>query len=1112
MINAQQTLQTNDFKIGMFGNPGKLHTVAGCAVPVPYDTKYDTGNTLPGNNTTCLNVFSDDGFNMWSYSPSLYTSEQEIKNILTLSQLFDMKVHLGALLYYKPIIDGNGNQTNSGSNVYDNCESSYPGNAITSCQYPVIKNCYRPNYDNYINNIYTNSLYKDIIWGHHIAEEPSYLHINQISNDCSGYNTSIPSNFKEAEVPPSFVKLASDHFKLKLSQAGVTHQKMEIMPANHGKSINDNTIDAETGALASQPNYFNPQDHIKLLNKNDKRDVFFEGSYVSPLGSNWYTQKYNDIFTNGWHILGFLKTIDYAKNYTSEIHDVLTIEAREDSYGQLLSPELHSDATVKNANLLWFQAYSSIIHGAKGIWFFGYNYSYRTCEKVTMLVTNGIPMDTIIAKVRSYYPGNTSMNSITNAQINCNSTSIVTHTVTIVDLVRRATEELLNAIPNQFDRKYFSPYYQNYVSNLAKELAYLKKKDILSTDPSTILYTKTDEADPNCIVPYVTSTNTNYIKTALIAKYGSTFGIPNIPTANYGDLNTEHYGLRYTIRTNGTETYMIISNPLNLPVNVGLNFSSIANPIIKNSTGVEVLFATYANSNPTTTTYKAYINSGTNYRNSTIDLTAMTVGSKYTINYTGNKQLSLSFGPYDVQVLKFISNPLPNYENGWTNTWSNFGSDVIGEHIIKPNDLVYTGDFDGGGDDEILIVNTGASTDKMSMLKFNNGTWTLKWTNTSYSYEHGMFAFRANLIVGDYDGDGDDDLLGNMPLPSGWTTLFRYNNSTNDWNWDWSDNGVSTHPIHLYKGKMYAVDFTGDGKDEILGCDLNTNGFTKEIRWDAASNNFILQGWSDVAGHAIRSYRTNLLPGDYESGGGTELLGLSSWGTLFNYKNGDWNWAWSTGSTGSLGGWTYPLASTDKIVVGDLDGSVDGYQKKDEILFLQTGPSASYATSLDFTYTPTQWNWHWSTNGNPQFIDDWPLGDNGGADTKYYLVRPIASEPKQILAFRNYGCNNSYFASMYKRNNIYANYRDQNKKEEEVTADNSILIFPNPANETVSIKINSEIQSNNISIYDSQGRLIIELLNQKNELSIDLSGFKKGVYIVKVNNITISSIKKLIIQ
>lgn len=452
------------------------------------------------------------------------------------------------------------------------------------------------------------------------------------------------------------------------------------------------------------------------------------------------------------------KAIDYAKQF-SEVQDVITLE-----YYNYTNPSdiYHSDSNILNANWLWFQAYTSIIHGAKGVWFWGLNYAWNNSEA----------------------PGGVAPTNWSNPNI------------------------------NRYDRSYFPANYKNFAGHLTKELGFLTKKNILSSDDNSVIYTKTDQADVNCIVPTIPPIGPSYITQGLQAAYGNNWA----SITGLSEKNSENYGLRYTIRTNGSEVFMIISNPLNISLhNVQLNFSNTANLIIQNSTGVEVLFDNNASA-VNNSNYKLN-------RNSTIDLTNLTVGSKHTINYAGNKQLFLSFGPMDVKVLKFVTGAIPDCNNGWDMVYTNNGSGHIGGHFVEGNHLFYPGDFDGDGAEELLCVDYNASSngDWMTIVKYNatSGGWDWKWSNNGNS-SLGIYPYRHMLIVGDFNGDGKDDLLGNDP--TGWTTLFTYDPVTNVWNWAWSDYGNTSHQMWIYKNKMYPGDFNGDGKDELIAFDTDPGG------------------------------------------------------------------------------------------------------------------------------------------------------------------------------------------------------------------------------------------------------------------------------------------------
>lgn len=1019
---AQQTPSINNFKIGVFGGSQiKTQNNSGCVTPVTWVTDVN------GDKTSIFNVLSNDGFNIYQcYTPNEWHSFDFVKNYLSLANANGLKVEVSFKEFYKPAVDASNNYLGYGTNEYGNC-----GIILPSCDNPFNNNQFRPNYNEFISTIGSQSPYKDIIWGYHITEEASYEHSYNFSNNCSGNQWGNPSYFKNVELPPTNVISAIDHFKTSLQGYNINNKKMVVMEANHGQNINANTIDYQ--------GVYNPQQYIQLLNPNDKRDVYFEGSYTQFPSTAWINQIYGDeligsgmFSTSNFHYLGGIKSIDYAKKYSSEVHKIITLEDYQYPQGK---NHYHSNLNIMNGNWLWFQAYTSIIHGAKGIWFWGLDEAWENSE-----ITNG---------------SNTIWGGV---------------------------------LPNRYEKTYFPNNYKNFASHLANELRFLVNKNIISTDPQTIVCSKTDSEDPNCIVP----PSSNYI-----------------PSFLPDEKKSEKYGLRYTIRTNGSETWMIISNPLNIALtDVNLNFSSSTNQIIQNSSGVEIYFDN--NSNPVTDgQYK--IN-----RNSNIDLINSTVVNKHSINFNGNKQLLLSFGPLDVKVIKF-NGTNTHYNNSWANVWSNFGCGTIDGHTVNNPDRFYIGDFDGGGDEELLCVqNTNGNGDWITILKYDslNSKWLWIWSNYGNSASgNGIYPYRKNFVVGDYDGDGKDELLGNDLTPGGWTTLFKFVNG--NWQWSWSDYGNSSHALRPYKDKLYAGDFNGDGKDDVLGCCLLYGGWSTIFEWNG--NDFVWGYWSDFGNqnHPLYPYRTNLLLGDYDGDNKTDVLGFNSWSTYFTFGPYDWNWTWSTNGSNSFSGWSYPLSVGDVVLSGNIDNDA-----KDELMFLQNSQNAAWATTMDLFFKKGNYSFKWNWSGNPTspnvpFIDDWSITPPSGAnDTRYYFIKAKATEPKYLLAMRHQGCG--YLVNMYKTSNPASNYKtilggasDANKI---LTNDNSISIYPNPAKDEVTVKFTEKNLDNTITIMDIQGKVVLKLVNQNNqEVKIDTRTFKQGVYFVKVkNNINFTAYKLII--
>lgn len=588
-IVYSQQLETNKFKIGIFGGTRVktyYNSSIGCDVPYETPTHYSSIYN-EWYNTSPMNVLSKDGFNIiMTYEPTDWTRESTLTAVLKLANANDngipnngLKVELGMNNYYRPLVI-KGIYQGTGDNKYTNCNQIEPNSL---CEFPALTT-WRPNYDHYITTVYNQSPYKDIIWGYHLTEEAAFCHPKHFRSDCLGHDEfslsqpvcgDVDGDFAYVEVPPVNVAEAIDHVNsFGLKNSLFENHKTVIMEAQHNHAVLANTVDIEGG--------YNPQEYLQLINSADDRHVYFEGSYCNFPASNntWFYQSYNNIDQNGAHYLAGFKSLDYARTFTNQVHKVINIGGTlvgndpQNTEHLYFWQNYHTDQDVPNGNWLWFQAYTSIIHGVEGIWFWGLGTSWNIGES--------------------------------NWEF--------------------STDE------DRFHEEKFPENYLGFTSHLAQELRFLVEKDVISTDVNTIIASKTDHADVNCIVPPA-STYLNPIE----------HPYPELMGQHY----SENYGLRYTIRSNGDDTYMIIVNPLNIVVSTTLNFSCVANLQIQNSTGVNVLFDDNQYS-PSSQNYKTD-------RNSNIDWNAGAVGDQYYLAYSSDKELQLEFGPLDVKVLKFIS-------------------------------------------------------------------------------------------------------------------------------------------------------------------------------------------------------------------------------------------------------------------------------------------------------------------------------------------------------------------------------------------------------------------------------------------------------------------------
>lgn len=84
----------------------------------------------------------------------------------------------------------------------------------------------------------------------------------------------------------------------------------------------------------------------------------------------------------------------------------------------------------------------------------------------------------------------------------------------------------------------------------------------------------------------------------------------------------------------------------------------------------------------------------------------------------------------------------------------------------------------------------------------------------------------------------------------------------------------------------------------------------------------------------------------------------------------------------------------------------------------------------------------------------------------------------------------------------------------EIIIPNNITIYPNPANNKTTLKVEGLTEKADVIIYDINGRKLKKytMNANQNDLEIDVSGFAKGIYQIKLTTQSYSISKKLIIQ
>ncbi len=443
-----------------------------------------------------------------------------------------------------------------------------------------------------------------------------------------------------------------------------------------------------------------------------------------------------------------------------------------------------------------------------------------------------------------------------------------------------------------------------------------------------------------------------------------------------------------------------------------------------------------------------------------------------------------------------------NYEDGWQKQWMNKSSNEsitgkIGGHTFNDNDIFYSGDFDGDRTQEMLIVSyAGSSNDYMDVVKYINGEWISLWSNNGSS-SPGIYPYRNNLIVGDFDGDGKDEILGN----DNWTTLFKFSN--NNWQWAWSDYGNTSHPMYPYKIKLYAGNFYADGKTQLLGC--SSGDWTTMFSWNGSD---FVWGWSDYGkANPFRNFRGNMIVGDFNGDGRSDLFGLGPYSAVmfqYNSSNGQYSQVWSSNGANNIAGWTYPFTGTDKLMAANIDSD----SKTELILVKKNGP---YAYTIDFAGSNG-----WNSNFQYAFIGDWNVSPPlNTSNSKYAMVKPRASEPSFILTMRK-TCGGLYTSSMFKTSTAGFNYRTGaiTTSSENGNTTNEIFVYPNPGDKAFDVYIQKG-NVRQISVFNYSGEEIYKTENNYvlATLNIESNNWANGIYLIKVlteNNELLTS--KIIIQ
>jgi hypothetical protein len=119
--------------------------------------------------------------------------------------------------------------------------------------------------------------------------------------------------------------------------------------------------------------------------------------------------------------------------------------------------------------------------------------------------------------------------------------------------------------------------------------------------------------------------------------------------------------------------------------------------------------------------------------------------------------------------------------------WGNNGAGALDWWHMSLGDDYVVGDFDGDGRDDLLA--TSSNSGYAHLMAYGSSGWTTKWTNNGSHQIHWWYLSSGDqILVGDADLDGRDDLL--AVSQGGWAHLMDYSGGA--WSTPWSNEGAGT--------------------------------------------------------------------------------------------------------------------------------------------------------------------------------------------------------------------------------------------------------------------------------------------------------------------------------
>lgn len=1064
ILSSAQT-DNNDFKIGMFGIRS-MYDNSDCyrrSVTSPTIIDQD-GNEI---NTSIFNVLKEDGFNIvFDYKyPGYYRKLPQTNSIFDLVKNNSMQIMPSVSQFYKS----------------DSEYCNLTGYGIFNGENNHQNDCWnfnRPNYDHMFPELFNLSEFNQTIWGYHVVEEPEHYNVvNPYSTMDWNFLVNNPDLY-DREKQIDVVENGIEYFRsLKME-----NHKLIQMHAMHNKSITPMLQHDDTGPLTA----------VDFINMENKCDVFFEGSYSVPLlQPNFYELPYSDIFNIGFnnevldpinfcnttpnwnqtdyllnnkHFLGFLESIEYGKSEFNEVHKVISAKCGDHDLGTNI---FNTDINIDNGNWLYFQAYSSIIHGVNGIWFFAFDNMFLENEQ--------------------------SQNSgMGNGEY-------------LVD---------------NFKRQNFPIAYNDYLSKLTRELGYLNSKGFLNQ--KKIVTSKTNTEDNHCIVQLPSSYD---ILVDGSWQSGASVLNNDHQSENYAlrysirESNDEVIMIISNVLPYSLKTSLDFNSFNNSTVQLADEYE-----LLFEKFDPRLYFNSDLGDGFTPNNYKVDIeavdvNGQLNFQPFSSDFIDLQI-----------PDLTFGpFDTHIISFKKPSDANCSVSANGWNTIWSNNGNGLVSTVEISSDHQLLVGDFDisNNAKEELLAIQKYNSDAWATISSFNENEnlWDFVWSNGGNgrlkSTPGGVgITSKTRFLAGNFLHAEQDEVLSINYFSNGnnWSTITRYDPSTVEkWVWSWSSYGSN----YLQPGsntwelspndEMIPFDFDSDGYDELFVVRRSTPVEVSILKFDQQTHEWTELWSNENQGNGLgfiddlEIFKTDeFFVGNFQikkkdrkfpeivvfrNGNPdthVQVLHFNGNGTS-NGADPFFEMGQNNNGASNFEGKSLPLEDT-KVLVGNIDQDI-----QDEILFIRRTSWIGQAISMDMNNL-NKFTWRWSNNSTPT-INDWCTIQNG-YDLDYELINYDTSNQSSLLALSTLPKDDCQLVGNVSllRSQVGTN-KDQDltvKEDDHVES----LLYPNPTNGV--FKINN--RTNVLRVFDSTGKLVLTLTDIDANSDVDLSALEKGIYYLEFDN------------